>query len=147
MTSYIMPMKAYHYDGMSKIRNIDLKSLTGLGDIKAIVEYYEKAGPAVSYFVNGQIIAMIGMVELWRGVAEIWMLTTDHVENNKLFFYKQTLNLMKKYSDKLHRIQCVTHIDNERSEKWLVRMGFKFEGIMKSYGADKADYKRFAWLS
>jgi len=150
MTKCIMRFNKTHYKALSNIREVDKKVLAGI-DIEMTVDHYSKLDSSYSYFVNGQIIAITGSIPVWSGVSELWMLTTDYVDENKLFFYKSTLKLLNydriKYNT--HRYQCAVHTDNVKSMNWLSKMGFESEGIMKAYSPDKTDYIRMSktWLS
>ena len=142
---FVLDMEPEHYHGMN-IRQEDKITLVGIEDIEALLEVYQRAGPCKSLFVNGKIIAMIGAVMVWRGVYEIWMLTTPDVEKHAVFFHKSILRLESDYlkTTKCHRVQCVVHEANLRSKKWVEHLGFEFEGLMKHYGENGAHYLRYA---
>ena len=75
-------------------------------------------------------------------MGEAWVLSSPLVERFKLSFHKavkQTLDAIQK-NLKLHRIQCMVHADYTRSQKWVERLGFKREGLMDKFAADKSSY-------
>jgi len=147
MTNLILPFHPSHMAGLKPLRKEDVDSLGGVDPDQFIRAYY-RSGPSYSYFVGHQIIAVIGMIKMWHGVGEVWMLTTDHVNDNISFFHRETLKLMVKTRKELnlHRIQCTVHERNKRAIRWMLKLGFTWEATHKMYGPDKLDHLRFARL-
>ena len=147
MTNIILPFHPGHIAGLKPIRQADIDGLGGV-DVETLANNYYKAGPGYSYFVGHQIIAVIGLLPIWHGVGEVWMLTTEHVIDNVRFFHSSTLALMEKTRIELnlHRIQSTVHEGNTKAERWMNKLGFKLEGVHEMYGPDKSNHLRFARL-
>lgn len=127
----------------------DIRQPEAVDDIRAALETYLSIGEGYSIFnKKDELIAIGGMVSLWPGVGDFWMVTSTKVEQNKLLFYKDTRRLFiygaNKY--KLHRAQCQVRADNRTSQAWLKRLGFTFESVKSKFGADKTDYWEYVCL-
>lgn len=147
VTTSILPFHPSHMVGLKPIRKADLLSLGGFDPIALGHKYY-LAGPARSYFVGHEIIAVIGIMSIWSGVGEVWMLTTDKVDKHKEFFHSSTVELMTGIVKtlKLHRVQCTVDSRNEKAIRWMSKLGFEQEAVHRMYGPDKVDHLRFARL-
>ncbi len=109
---------------------------------------YESRGLVFTIIHEEQPISVCGAIELWPGVAEIWFLTTEYVDEHKTFFYRQVINLMNHVQKEmnLHRMQCTVETDFVQCQKWLEGLGFIIEGVMLMYGPDKKNHYRYSKL-
>lgn len=141
----VLPFHPAHLVGLKPIRQADIAGLGGL-DPEMVAIKNAQAGPARSYFAGHRVIAIIGMVPVWFGVGEIWLLTTDEVSRNRAFFHRATIRMMReaRIVYNLHRLQATVHDGNELAKNWIERLGFEFEGRHKQYGPDKSDHLRYA---
>lgn len=117
-------------------------------EIRQRFQDYLNRGAAWTGVVGGQIIAVAGIILLWRGVAEIWAITTPLVTKYRKSFHqaiKYGLRRDIKVMD-LHRVQVAVHEDHAVSRKWLKRLGFMEEGKMPGYGLQQETYVRLAWV-
>lgn len=107
---------------------------------------YQRRGLAYTVTKGGKIMFCVGLLLLWRGVAELWMVTTDLVQRSPLAFHRVMLQGLTVMMDNLGlwRLQTAVHSEHHLSQKWLRRMGFKYEGAMPAYGPDGATYIRMA---
>lgn len=103
-------------------------------------------GPAFT-ITNGNIIACGGVLPLWKGVGEGWMVTSPLVEKYPILFAKTAWAKITEIIENLQlvRLQTVVHSEHIVSQKWLQRMGFTNEGLMRKYLGD-IDYFRYAWI-
>jgi hypothetical protein len=95
-------------------------------------------------------IAIGGICRLWPGVGEGFLVISETVRMNAYSplareihgTAKAMLDRMTDWLD-LHRVQMAT--DNRYPERghWARHLGFKYEGMMKKYGPDGADYSRW----
>ena len=85
---------------------------------------------------------MFGLYPLWKGVAEAWMLPTEHLNDSKLIFHKASLRFFEYASDKLKlkRVQTYVCTTNYRAIKWMEMCYFDREGLLKKFGPDQNDY-------
>lgn len=92
------------------------------------------------------VLAIVGGTIQWEGVAHCWAIISDAIKAYPLEFHK----VIKKLVDTsmvgidLHRLEATVRADFPMGEKWLISLGFEFEGLLKCYGTDKSDYKLFA---
>lgn len=109
---------------------------------RAIFACYPKVGPAFTLMSGGVPICSGGIATLWDGVGEAWMLISKHVQRHPVSVYRSVLNGMNDIIEKqgLHRIQAVVKEDDRTSVRWIERLRFVREGILRQFGPDKADY-------
>ena len=76
------------------------------------------------------------------------MLTGKIVEKYPIAGMKATREFIREIKDtyKPHRIQCICHVDNEKSTRYLERLGFRQEGILEKYTTDGSDHIRYAMI-
>jgi len=102
-------------------------------------------GFARTGMVNGRPIVCGGMMKLWLGVGETWVIGSDELKQNAIPFQRAILKYREAvFGMGLHRLQCACHVDFTDSRKWLERLGFVDEGVMKAFASDKSDYIRYA---
>lgn len=92
------------------------------------------------------VLAIVGGNIQWSGVAHCWAIISDSVQLCPKSFHKCIRNLIEtsfKGVD-LHRLEATVRSDFDMGQKWLISLGFEFEGVLRYYGADRSDYKLFA---
>jgi hypothetical protein len=103
-------------------------------------------GPAYT-ITNGVPVACGGILPLWKGVGEGWVVTSALVEKYPIVFaktvWRATVKLIK--SMDLDRIQTVVDAEHTVSQIWVERMGFKNEGLMRKYLGGR-DFYRYALI-
>jgi hypothetical protein len=127
-------------------RAFDLTTFIGFVDPYSVAENLMK-GPAFTGECNGDIIACGGIIPLWKGVGEAWVVTSELVEKFRFTFAKVVWRNLRVQIDamELDRVQTVIHKDHKVSIKWAERMGFVSEGLMRKY-ISGCDFYRFAWI-
>ena len=108
----------------------------------------DTAIPGLSYtlLVDNNIILAGGIIPIWNGVAEGWVMSSKRVFDHKI----RAASAVKKRLDylcinnKIRRLQ--TSVKEEfltgvRFAEWL---GLQKEGLMKYYGLDQTNYWRMA---
>lgn len=95
---------------------------------------------AATFIQDGRIIFCAGFTILWGGVADLWMVPSVYVRENPLAFYRTVRGYLKVLPEtfKLHRIQTTSYNDAFH-EKWMTKLGFQKEGVMRQYRHDKSD--------
>ena len=134
--------KPEHLENLTEIRDCVPENLA-----EKIAEY-EAQGIVFTIMYNDRPIALCGAIAMWPGVAEIWFLTTHHIDDCKIHFYREVIKLMNHTQKEmnLHRMQCTVETDFTSCQKWLTGMGFNIEGVMLMYGADKKNHYRYSRL-
>jgi len=103
---------------------------------------YSKPGQAFTYFLNSKPVFACGIVQLWDGVAEAWVLAGKNVFDIKILAAKTIKQLQdqtcKKY--KIKRLQTSVKANFERGLRFATWCGFEVEGLKRKYGPDGTDY-------
>jgi hypothetical protein len=103
-------------------------------------------GLSFTLFLDQNPIVSGGIVPMWEGVAEGWVLSSKHIYNYKI----KAASLIKKRLDylctnnKIIRLQTAVKeefLTGVRFAEWL---GLQKEGLMKYYGLDQTNYWRMA---
>ena len=108
----------------------------------------DTAIPGLSYtlLVDNNIILAGGIIPIWNGVAEGWVMSSKRVFNHKI----RAASAVKKRLDYLcinnniRRLQTAVKeefLTGVRFAEWL---GLQKEGLMKYYGLDQTNYWRMA---
>lgn len=110
--------------------------------------FLDKSERKVTLVKNGQILACFGMVKFWKGSAEFWACTSKLVEKYPVFFHRQCVNLVNDAFENsgLSRIQATVQKDHARAIRWIVKLGFVPEGLMRKYYPTGEDAIRFAYV-
>jgi hypothetical protein len=101
-------------------------------------------GPAFT-IANGVPVACGGILPLWKGVGEAWIVSSPLVEKYPITFAKvvwKKLKLLIEIMD-LERVQTMVDCNHKVSQEWVKRMGFKKEGKMSKYIGGR-DFYRYA---
>lgn len=97
------------------------------------------------FLVDSKPIACFGLVILWHGVGECWMMGSPDIGNHT----HQLIKTLRSLTDELlscglTRVQI--YINNtHRLNKWAKLLGFTFEGVLRKHaitGEDNAIYAK-----
>lgn len=96
---------------------------------------------------NGKPIACGGIMSLWKGVGEGWVVTSPSVEKYPIVFAKTVWRGMIEAikSMDLDRVQTVVDAEHTVSQRWAEWMGFHNEGLMRKYLGGR-DFIRYALI-
>ncbi len=101
-----------------------------------------KGGPAWTGMVDDRILFCAGILILWEGVAEAWSFCDEEASRyprEVLKYQVEYLNRMIK-ERKLHRVQAHVLSSWRSAYRFMERLGFKRECLMRKYGANSEDY-------
>jgi hypothetical protein len=106
----------------------------------------ETSGPAWTLIVDGRVIGCGGVMLLWPGVGEGWMLPGTDTHRHKLALHRTVGRQIVELQDheRLRRLQTIVNVNYPESARWLSRLGFENEGLMKRFGVNGDDYWRLA---
>lgn len=95
------------------------------------------------------VLAILGLIVYWPGVAEAWSLTSDAVKKVPVAFHKAVLLLLDSEIQrlKLHRVQMTVKKDFQEGMRWAEALGFFPEGILHRYGPDRSDFYLYTRLT
>lgn len=125
-----------------KYRNIDM-SFTDI--INEVPE--RNTGPAYTLMTDsGQVVGCAGVNTYWPGVGEAWAILSDLIHKYPLSFHRTVVKMLNQIQTdyKLNRIQATCLQGFNRAEKWLIALGFEYEGTMRKYGPGGEDHYRYA---
>ena len=108
--------------------------------------YFQKYGMGFTAFTDEGILGAAGVVRVLPGNWEVWCYTTE---------------LFPKYGYRVHRIaqrylaafekrkewrrfQCVVDSTHPVAVRWVRKLGFEREGILRQYGPEGQDYYQYA---
>jgi len=95
------------------------------------------------------IIGIVGATIIWNGVAEIWAVMSEKVKEYKVTTFKACWDLIDWFSKKheIHRFFVTVSNDYEVGQRFMRRLGFIKECVMKRYGPDGSDFCMMARVS
>lgn len=123
-----------HFDCMA-IRQKEKDTIFSLPDIASRYEKMASASvQAFTFVVDGRILFCAGFVVLWEGVADFWMVPSVYTKDYPFVFYRLVRRYLKVIPKtfRLHRMQTTSY-DDAFHEKWMQKLGFEKEGVMKQY--------------
>lgn len=136
----LVPFKVEHLDLMD-IREHELTGIFTIKNLKERLSKLEKICTAGTIVYEGRILGVMGSLELWPGVCEVWVIPSIHIKRYSLIFAKIVKRNLKNLEETFdyHRVQ-VTALDDELHKHWLTFLGFKCEGILRKYTLKKQDF-------
>jgi hypothetical protein len=141
----IIPFKPEHPRMMENPRNQGI--YLGAEWMDTYLDYLPLAGPAYTGLLNDKIVGCAGIMLLWPGVAEAWMLVDHYMDRYPVELHKTMKTALTIMSDKLklHRLQAMVSDDSPAIwKKWMSRLGFCSEGVCAQFGPNREDFERFA---
>lgn len=118
-----------------------------LGDaIARTAMMFYKSGPGITFIDEQGPYACLGMIPLWPGVGDLWMVTTDRAALHPFELTRTMRRIMEENRPvyEYHRLQCAVLETNTTSRNWLERLGFVEEGPLEAYDSMKNNYVRMA---
>jgi len=107
---------------------------------------YSTPGNAFTMFMDDKPVFAIGVVVLWKGVAEGWVIASQNIFEMKFLAAKSmkiiTEELCKK--NKIKRLQTSVKSEFKQGVRFATWLGMEVEGLKKSYGPDGSDYYQLA---
>ena len=100
------------------------------------------AGLSFTLLCNREHVCSGGVVTLWNGVAEGWVISSKRIYKNRI----KSARLIRKRADilcsanKIWRLQTAVKADFKIGIRFAEFLEYKKEGLMVGYGPDKTDY-------
>lgn len=110
--------------------------------LATMLEVQARMGHAITALLHGRPVACFGAVDVWDGVAEMWLLIEDRGRSygktltRAAIGYRDFIVIAKN----LHRLQITVNCDDSRAVRWGQAIGFEIESTMKAYGPTGSDY-------
>lgn len=114
---------------------------------RAMIEAYGKSGPAVTLWDDDLPICCGGIgCTSWKGIGDIWIIPSVHVNKYMKSVYKNALALIEDVTDKLGlwRIQATIKEDDPVAIRWIEHLGFEREGLMRKFGPKQENQYLYA---
>ena len=110
---------------------------------------FSKEGQAFTYVHDGKPIFACGIVQLWDGVAEAWVLGGRHIFDVKILAARTIKKLQRQTCRRYNvkRLQTSVKADFVRGIRFATWCGFKIEGLKKKYGPDGSDYYQLGLIN
>lgn len=95
---------------------------------------------AATFIHDGRILFCAGFTILWCGVADFWMVPSVYAKSYPFLFYRIARRYLKVLPQtfRLHRMQTTSY-DDPFHEKWMRKLGFEKEGVMRQYLQNKTN--------
>ena len=125
--------KVEHLEIMD-MRSIEQETILGNEKIMQLLKTQNNCLDAITLVYDGRIIACMGFVETFPGIADVWLIPSIHIRKiPKMFLIeiKQYLNAIMQALN-FHRLQTVGRTDVFHV-KWMEYIGFKCEGTLKNF--------------
>lgn len=118
---------------------ISFDHIPGYRDKLRAVELTKWAHTAV---VTGDVVCCFGVIELWPGLGEAWMLTSDKIKRYPISLTRGAQRYFSAAANglQLRRLQITTNVNDELAVRWANRLNFTQEGLLRSYGPDGSDH-------
>ena len=107
---------------------------------------YSQSGNAFTMFVNGKPSFAFGLVVLWNGVAEGWVIASQNIFDVKFLAARTILDKMIEVckKNKIKRLQTSVKAEFKEGVRFATWLGMEIEGLKKNYGPDGSDYYQLA---
>jgi len=101
----------------------------------------ENNGKCITGLVDGNIVGVGGVDEMWTGVGEVWLMLSYETDRYPKRAYKVIRDGLKQLIEDngFWRTQAWGRIDFDRAHTLFKHLGFKPEGIAKKYTPDGVD--------
>jgi|TARA_R110002051_G_scaffold5954_12_gene29640 hypothetical protein len=142
----IVPFKAEHWD-MIEFREFEQETMGKLLDQVRL--RVNDSGPTYTGFVDGKVAGFAGVILMWPGVGEGWILGSDLFASNKLWFIRNVKRYLEKImkTHEMHRVQTTVLHGQTELIRLVEFLGMKFEGRLRNYGPNGEDYLMYGRIS
>lgn len=131
----LVNFEPYHID------LIDLKEGQNfVSSNKELVAAQAKNNLAMTMVIDGRIIGCGGVVRMWDGVGEVWLVVGDCLPDYQIMVCKTAKNFIKLIDPIYHRLQMAVNINNPEAAKFAEYLGFINPYLMREYDSLKQDY-------
>jgi RimJ/RimL family protein N-acetyltransferase len=112
--------------------------ITGIAELSSAVTLLEAD--------TGYVVAVGGVLPLWKGVGDVWMVGSDLVPKYPRAIYRLARAMLREASKglTLRRLQCTVDPRYEEHVRFIERLGFTSEGLMRKFGPHGEDHVRYA---
>lgn len=96
--------------------------------------------------LGDEVVGVVGVTPYWRGVGEVWTLLSDRVREAPIGFHRAMTQLLDELctSGPFHRVHSYVRCDFDTGVRWIMSLGFWYEGRLVKFGEDRSDHFLFA---
>ena len=117
-----------------------------VGDWKSMVD--RSIAPELSWsgIHNGHLVGWGGIIPIWDGVAECWLVGGWRLGTHRLSAVRAlTATLARQVKEQqLRRLQAVVRADWDEAVRFVEFLRFQREGLLRGYGPDGSDHYVYA---
>ena len=137
----VVPFNHTHLKVMD-FRSHDIQIIESFVNYDELTKNLNGNGLSFTGIANKKFVCCFGLVKIWDGNYECWLLPSSDVGKNKFAFHRAALRFFTYAAKKLkiHRMQMIVLISNDIAYKWAQKCYFIQEGLLRKYGPDKSDY-------
>jgi RimJ/RimL family protein N-acetyltransferase len=138
---YYLPFVPEHFN-LLDFNHKEISVLSDVYEVKSLISCQAQMGVAFTAFRRNRAVAIIGVVNIWPGVGEMWSVFDEEARS----IPATMLRAGKGFSDiairylQLHRLQITVRTDDNRAFRYAKAIGFETESVMRKYGPDQVDY-------
>lgn len=138
---YYLPFVPEHFDHLD-FNHKEISVLSNVYEVKSLISCQAQMGVAFTAFRHNRAIAIMGIVNIWPGVGEMWSVFDEEARS----IPATMLRAGTSFSDiairylQLHRLQITVRTDDNRAFRYAKAIGFETESVMRKYGPDQVDY-------
>lgn len=129
--------------GLMQLRSVEAEFRQRFArETMAALEARPRQGPCFTALLHGSPVACFGLVLMWPGVAEAWMLTDEAIKGHALALTRAARKFFDcaEQSFQLHRTQITCDTRFEGAVEWAQAVGFRVEARLRRYGPDGTDH-------
>ncbi len=128
-------IRLYRPSDLYKVKNPYPILSNQLPIVYSLSEYYGAKGLAFTGYSGNHVIGCCGIVKLWDGHGEAWLLADSSITNHSKWAYRHIKTMMQQVIDNmdLNRVQAAVKKDFPASIRFVEKLGFKAEGEMPEY--------------
>jgi len=119
-------------------------------DVDQAAREHLSHGPAFSGLIGDDLAACAGVMIPWVGLGEAWAVLTPLGRQHPMMVHRAILRFLRSIIE--HEQLVRVHADAVRefhvARRWLLRLGFRKESVMRRYGPGPGhpDFVRYVWL-
>lgn len=117
-----------------------------LKDITRELENIYCDGPAYTAIIEDQVVFCAGITITWHGVGVAWCYADCSASKYAREVYCAQLGFLDRCTKEygLHRVQAFALASWRMAWRYLERLGFQREGLMRKYSPNQEDYYLYA---
>ena len=111
-------------------------------DYSAYLAAQAERSYAYTGLAGGRPVIVFGVTPLWSGVAEMWLVADESIGQHARYLIGGGRTFAKActHALNLHRLQACVQTSNVVAERYINRLGFHREAVLKMYGPHREDF-------